>query len=90
MKMVTVCTSSLEMVVEQTGPDDGEPIMLLHGFPYDPRSFDGVIAKIDDGTRRILVPYLRGFGPTRYRSAHSFRSGQQALWGTTSSNSWMR
>ena len=81
MKMVTVGTSSLEMAVEQTGPDDGEPIVLLHGFPYDPHCFDGVIERIDDGTRRILVPYLRGFGPTRYRSAHSFRSGQQAALG---------
>ncbi|AXC13557.1 Epoxide hydrolase [Acidisarcina polymorpha] len=81
MKMLTMKTNSLEMAVEETGPEDGEPILLLHGFPYDPRCFDGVIDKIRDGTRRILVPYLRGFGPTRYRSEHSFRSGQQAALG---------
>ena len=82
MKMLTMKTNSLEIAVEETGPKGGEPILLLHGFPYDPRCFDGVIEKINDGTRRILVPYLRGFGPTRYRSEHSFRSGQQAALGS--------
>lgn len=53
----------------------------MRRFPYDPRCFDVVIEKIDDGTRRILVPYLRGFGSTRYRSSEGFRSGQQAALG---------
>jgi pimeloyl-ACP methyl ester carboxylesterase len=81
MKMLKVRTSSLEIAVEQTGPVDGEPIVLLHGFPYDPRSFDGVRNAIANGERRILVPYSRGFGATRYISEKTFRTGQQAALG---------
>jgi pimeloyl-ACP methyl ester carboxylesterase len=77
----TVATPALHIGYEQTGPDMGESILLLHGFPYDVREYDELRDRIATDNRRILVPYLRGFGPTRYRSADVFRSGQQAALG---------
>jgi pimeloyl-ACP methyl ester carboxylesterase len=77
----SVTTSALQVAYEQTGPDSGEPILLLHGFPYDVREYDKVRDSIAGDDRRIICPYLRGFGPTRYRSEQSFRSGQQAALG---------
>ena len=74
-------TSALQVAYEQTGPDSGEPILLLHGFPYDVREYDHVRDSIAGEDRRIIAPYLRGFGPTSYRSEQSFRSGQQAALG---------
>jgi pimeloyl-ACP methyl ester carboxylesterase len=74
-------TLVLRVVYEQTGSDTGEPIVLLHGFPYDVREFDELRDRIAGERRRVLVPYLRGFGPTHYRSAAVFRSGQQAALG---------
>ena len=78
---LTVATPQLNIGFEQTGPDRGEPIVLLHGFPYDVRQYDGVRDQIAGAQRRILAPYLRGFGPTRYRSTEVIRSGQQAALG---------
>jgi pimeloyl-ACP methyl ester carboxylesterase len=77
----TVTTSALHIVYEQTGPDSGEPILLLHGFPYDVRAYDTVLGLLEKKNRRLMVPYLRGFGPTRYRSPEVLRSGQQAALG---------
>lgn len=83
--METTChtarTSALSVAYEQTGPDSGEPILLLHGFPYDVREYDGVRDRIMSNHRRVIVPYLRGFGLTRYLSKEVFCSGQQAALG---------
>jgi pimeloyl-ACP methyl ester carboxylesterase len=81
-KLSTVATSSLHIAYEQAGANDGEPILLLHGFPYDVRQYDKVCERIAATPgRRIVIPYLRGFGPTRYRSENVIRSGQQAALG---------
>lgn len=80
-KTQSVQTSSLGIAYEQTGPDSSRPILLLHGFPYDVREYDGVRDRISANDRRIIVPYLRGFGGTRYLSQEVFRSGQQAALG---------
>ena len=73
-------TPVLEVGFEETGTADGTPVVLLHGFPYDVRAYDGVAARL--GARcRVLVPYLRGYGPTRFLSAETMRSGQQAALG---------
>lgn len=53
-------------------------MILLHGFPYDPRCFDEVAPPLAAAGYRVIVPYLRGFGPTRFLSAATMRSGQQA------------
>ena len=71
-------TSTLEIAYEESGPPDGAPVILLHGWPYDPRVYDGMIAKLSAAKCRSIVPYLRGFGPTRFLSAATPRSGQQA------------
>ena len=77
----SVTTPALHIGYEQTGPDSGEPIVLLHGFPYDARQFDGVRTRIARQWRRVIVPYSRGFGPTRYVSDQILRTGQQAAIG---------
>ena len=74
-------TDSLAIAYEQSGPDDGVPVVLLHGFPYDVRQYDEVCRLLASRERRVIVPYLRGFGPTRYQSTQVFRSGQQAALG---------
>jgi pimeloyl-ACP methyl ester carboxylesterase len=77
----TAETMVLRIAYEQTGPDTAEPIVLLHGFPHDVREFDELRDRIARNRRRIIAPYLRGFGPRQYRSAAAFRSGQQAALG---------
>ena len=74
----TVQTDTLEIAYEESGPAHGKPVILLHGFPDDPRSWDGVVDPLTAAGVRTIVPYLRGFGPTRFRRTDTFRSGQQA------------
>ena len=73
-----VSTSALDIAYEQTGLESGEAILLLHGFPYDVRSYDQVRDGLAASGKRLIIPYLRGFGATQYRSAEALRSGQQA------------
>jgi pimeloyl-ACP methyl ester carboxylesterase len=58
------------------------PVVLLHGFPDDPRAYDGTIGPLAARGCRILVPWLRGFGPTRFLDAATPRSGQQGALGS--------
>ena len=74
-----VRTPSLDIAYEESGPSDGTPVFLMHGFPYDPRAFDGVVPLL--AGCRVLVPYLRGYGPTRFLSPNTMRSGEQAALG---------
>ncbi|HUA51652.1 MAG TPA: alpha/beta hydrolase [Candidatus Sulfotelmatobacter sp.] len=73
-----VRTRTLDVAYEESGPPDGAPVVLLHGFPYDPRAYDAMLAPLAAAGCRVLVPYLRGYGPTRFLSADTPRSGQQA------------
>ncbi len=75
--IASVSTLTLEIAYEAHGPSDGAPIVLLHGFPYDPRCFDDVAPPLATRGFRVIVPFLRGYGPTRFRSAATMRSGQQ-------------
>lgn len=68
----------LDVAVERHGPDGGWPVVLLHGFPYDVRSYDHVAAQLAGAGAEVIVPYLRGFGPTRFSDQETMRSGQQA------------
>ena len=63
---------------EESGNPNGTSVILLHGFPYDVRTYDEVAKNLVTGNWRIIVPYLRGFGPTRFLSPDIIRSGQQA------------
>lgn len=68
----------LSVACELSGPADGPPVVLLHGFPYDARAYDDVVPRLAAVGCRVVVPFLRGYGPTRFRSAATPRSGQQA------------
>lgn len=74
-------TSVLHIGYEATGPADGFPIVLLHGFPDDVRAWDGVVPPLVRAGYRALVPYLRGYGPTRFRDAAAPRVAEQAAIG---------
>jgi pimeloyl-ACP methyl ester carboxylesterase len=74
-------TSVLEIAYEERGAGNGAAVMLLHGWPYDPRCYDEVAPLLVAAGCRVIVPYLRGFGPTRFLSADTSRSGQQAALG---------
>src|SRR4051812_10353654 len=76
-----VRTGVLEIAYEESGPESGYPVLLLHGFPYDPRAFDEVTPPLAAAGFRAIVPYLRGYGGTRFLSAATMRSGQQAAMG---------
>jgi len=71
----------LSVAYEEAGAATGTPVLLLHGFPYDPRAYDDVVPLLADAGCRVLVPYLRGYGPTRFLSDATLRSGQQAVLG---------
>ncbi len=74
----TVRTPTLEIAYEQTGSEDGDPVILLHGFPYDVRGWDGCVPLLAAAGCRVIVPWLRGYGPTRFLDPATPRSGQQA------------
>ncbi|MGI4861747.1 MAG: alpha/beta fold hydrolase [Janthinobacterium lividum] len=74
-------TPTLDIAFEESGAADGWPVVLLHGFPYDIHAYDEVAPRLVAQGARVIVPYLRGYGPTRFRSAHTPRSGQQAALG---------
>src|SRR5436190_11168914 len=76
-----VRTSTLEIAYEESGPETGAPVLLMQGFPQDPRAYDDVVPRLVAAGCRTVVPYLRGFGPTRFLSASTPRSGQQAAIG---------
>jgi pimeloyl-ACP methyl ester carboxylesterase len=79
--MLTTRTPTLEIAYSSDGRQDGPPVVLLHGFPYDPHAFDEVVPLLTAAGCRTLVPYLRGYGPTRFLSPETPRSGQQAALG---------
>lgn len=69
---------ALRVAYEEHGPSSGAPVVLLHGFPYDVRAYDEVAPPLAAAGCRVIVPYLRGYGPTRFLSDDTMRSGQQA------------
>jgi pimeloyl-ACP methyl ester carboxylesterase len=71
----------LDVAYVETGTADGQPVILLHGFPYDIHSYVEVAPLLADAGFRVIVPYLRGHGPTRFLDAATPRSGQQAALG---------
>lgn len=77
----TVETPDLTVAYEESGDPMGQPVILLHGFPDDVRTWDGVVEPLAQRGYRVLVPYLRGYGPTRFRDAQAPRMAQQAALG---------
>ena len=71
-------TTVLNIGYEEHGDSAGYPIILLHGFPYDVRSFDAVVAPLAGAGYRVLLPYLRGYGLTQFRDPDAPRMAEQA------------
>ena len=76
-----VRTPVLDIAYEHSGPLEGVPVVLLHGYPYDVRAFDEVVPILNGAGLRTIVPYLRGYGGTRFLSPDTPRSGEQAAVG---------
>jgi len=79
--MRSIETVSLNVAYLEYGPTAGWPVVLSHGFPYDVHAYDEVAPILANAGARVIVPYLRGFGPTRFLSDATMRSGQQAALG---------
>jgi pimeloyl-ACP methyl ester carboxylesterase len=77
----SIQTPTLEIAYLESGPADGAPVILLHGWPSDVHDWDEVAAGLAAAGYRTIVPWLRGFGPTRFRVPATPRSGQQAALG---------
>ena len=77
----TIQTPVLDIGYEDNGNRQGFPIILLHGFPDDARAWDGVVPPLVKAGHRVLVPYLRGYGPTRFRDPAAPRMAEQAAIG---------
>jgi pimeloyl-ACP methyl ester carboxylesterase len=77
----SIDTPVLKIGYVESGNPAGVPIILLHGFPDDVHAFDDVTPPLARAGHRVLVPYLRGYGPTRFRDASSPRMAEQAAIG---------
>jgi pimeloyl-ACP methyl ester carboxylesterase len=71
----------LDIGYQDSGPANGKPVILLHGFPYDVHAYDEVTPLLVSQGCRVVTPWLRGYGPTRFLSDATLRSGQQAALG---------
>ena len=71
----------LNIAYYEAGPADGPVVMLMHGFPYDIHSYVDVAPMLAAQGCRVIVPYLRGYGPTRFLDKTDPRSGEQAAIG---------
>jgi len=78
MGITSVKAGSLEVAYFEAGPRDGWPCIMCHGFPYDVHAFGETAPRLAAAGARVIVPYLRGHGPTRFLSADTPRSGEQA------------
>jgi len=76
--MPSVRTDDLEIHYLEYGPQSGWPVVLSHGFPYSPEAFAEVAPLLTAEGARVLIPYLRGYGPTKFLLEETPRTGQQA------------
>jgi pimeloyl-ACP methyl ester carboxylesterase len=74
--MPFVTTPTLRIAYETAGPSDGTPVLLLHGWPDDVRTYDRVVPVLQAAGFRTIAPYLRGFGETSFLSKDTMRSGE--------------
>ncbi|WP_158932406.1 alpha/beta fold hydrolase [Acidisphaera sp. S103] len=80
--MKTIRTPVLEIAYLESGPPDGQAVILLHGWPSDVHDYDQVAPPLAQAGFRVLVPWLRGYGATRFLDPATPRSGQQAALGS--------
>ena len=76
-----ICAGVLEIAYYESGPVDGLPVFLMHGFPYDIHAYAEVAPILAQAGCRVIVPYLRGYGATTFLSPSTPRSGEQAALG---------
>jgi pimeloyl-ACP methyl ester carboxylesterase len=76
-----VDTEFLRVAYVEDGPAEGWPVMLVHGFPYDVHAFEADARLLAGAGARVVRPYVRGYGPTRFLSSETMRNGQQAARG---------
>src|SRR5260370_22148575 len=76
----------LSIAYAEAGPADGPPVLLLHGWPYDIHTYVDVAPILAKAGYRVLIPYLRGYGETRFLSADTPRNAQPAAVVTDSIN----
>ncbi|WP_312015070.1 alpha/beta hydrolase [Bradyrhizobium sp. AUGA SZCCT0160] len=79
--MRSIDAGVLKIAYYEAGPADGPVVMLMHGFPYDIHTYVDVAPQLAAEGCRVIVPYLRGYGPTRFRDKATRRSGEQAALG---------
>jgi pimeloyl-ACP methyl ester carboxylesterase len=77
----TIKAGPLEIAYLEYGPGSGWPCVLGHGFPYDVHAYDQAAPILAQAGARVIVPYLRGYGPTRFLKDTTLRSGEQAALG---------
>ncbi|WP_223276308.1 alpha/beta fold hydrolase [Sphingomonas daechungensis] len=77
-KLRRIKTELLEITYAELGPPHGQTVILLHGWPYDIHSFSEVAPLLAAQGRKVIVPYLRGFGGTRFLVGSAMRNGQPA------------
>ncbi len=80
LKQITAGTLSIGYA--EAGPADGPAVILLHGWPYDIHSYVDVAPLLAEAGYRVIIPYLRGYGTTRFLSADTVRNAQQAVLAT--------
>ncbi|MEI9431964.1 alpha/beta fold hydrolase [Mesorhizobium sp. Cs1299R1N3] len=73
-----VNAGALNVGYAELGPADGAPVVLLHGWPYDIHTYVDVSSMLASGGYRVIVPYVRGYGTTRFLSDETMRNGQQS------------
>ena len=71
-----VVAGVLNVAYAEAGPPDGQPVILLHGWPYDIHTYVEVVPLLATAGYRVIVPYLRGYGPTSFVSPGTFHNGQ--------------
>ncbi|WP_348769828.1 alpha/beta hydrolase [Sphingopyxis sp. PAMC25046] len=74
-----VRAGDLDVAYAEMGPAEGPVAILLHGWPYDIHCYEEVAPLLAKAGYRVIVPYLRGYGPTRFIGADAFRNGQQTV-----------
>jgi pimeloyl-ACP methyl ester carboxylesterase len=79
--MQQIVAGDLEIAYLESGSRRGSPVFLMHGFPYDVHAFDETSQQLAARGCWCIIPYLRGYGPTKFRSVDTMRSGQQAALG---------
>ena len=77
----SLCAADLEIAYLEVGPDGGQPVVCFHGFPDCARSYAEVMLALADRGYKVVVPFLRGFSPTRFLDESTPRAGDMAALG---------